>query len=426
MQKKISVVTLIVAVVTAALLGVVGSMVVLNNKYEALLYDISVKYTLGYQEKLAEIKEQYDDQYDSFISKYKKLIELSQAYEELYVGEIDEEKLEEMILTGYVIGTGDKYGGYYTAEEMEDLLNSLDGELHGIGVSVIYNSELSAIEIITVMPDSPALEAGICAGDYVVYVGSGENAESVAELGYDVAVDKLRGEEGTVVEFTVYRNGEYIEYSLVRRKIVEQTVLYHVYDLDSTVGVIKVTGFNKKTPEQFIAAVDELTAGGCTSLVVDVRNNPGGELTAICEVLDYLLPAGPIIRTIDKEGNEKTVATSDASYNDIPLSVIVNGSTASAAELFASALQDYDRATVIGTQTYGKGSMQTIKYLSDGSGYRVTYRLYCPPFSDNYDGVGVTPDIVEDLDEALKTVNPYKISDEEDNQLRRAVEALKQ
>ena len=188
--------------------------------------------------------------------------------------------------------------------------------------------------------------------------------------------------------------------------------------------MVKITGFDRATPDQFFAAVQTLLDGGCTRLVVDVRNNPGGELQAICTVLDYLLPYGPVIRTVDREGNEEVIYRSDAKALDVPMAVLVNENTASAGELFCSALQDYEKAVIVGTQTYGKGSMQTIRQLSDGSGLSVTYRYYCPPFSDNYDGVGVTPDVVVEPAGAMLEKNIYKITDEEDNQLQAAVAEL--
>ena len=162
---------------------------------------------------------------------------------------------------------------------------------------------------------------------------------------------------------------------------------------------------------------------------MDVRNNPGGYLNTIQDILDTLLPEGPVIRTIDKKGTEAVVYESDSEYLAVPIAVLVNGNTASAAELFASALQDYAArgevdAVIVGVQTYGKGSMQTIERLPDGSGVKATYRYYCPPYSDNYDGIGVMPDVVVELDEALVGKNVYLITDEEDNQLAAAIAAL--
>lgn len=406
MKKKLSLGVCIVLMLAASLITFQLTNVLLANKH----------------------KEELSAAYES-VARYGKLLEADTLFRSLYVEDIDEEELMDGILSGYVYGSGDKYAAYYPADAFEEYMADLSGDAQGIGVNVIYNAEYNAIEVISVMPDSPALEAGVQPGDIVVYVGLGEDAESVSEIGYYGALAKLQGKAGTMAEFTVARGtnlSELVDFSIERGYMTEQTVLSHVYALDPTVGVVKITGFDLVTPEQFADAVNSLLAEGCDKFVIDVRYNPGGELTAICAVLDALLPQGPVIRTIDKEGNEETIYESDATEFDLPMAVLVNGSTASAAELFASALQDYDKATVVGTLTYGKGCMQTVRQLSDGSAISVTYRYYCPPFSDNYDGIGVTPDITVELDEALREKNIYKITDEEDNQLRAAVEALYQ
>ena len=354
-----------------------------------------------------------------------KLLEVDAIYRNLYVKDVDGDELMDGILAGYVMGSGDRFGAYYPAEEFQSYMDSLNGDMQGIGVNVIWNAEYGAIEIINVMPDSPALDAGVEPGDLIIYVG--DEMESVADLGYYGALTKLQGKAGTTAVFTVARGKHYektVSFSILRGYVTEQTVMYHVYALDSTVGVVKITGFDRATPNQLFAAVQDLLDGGCTRLVVDVRNNPGGELQGICSVLDYLLPYGPVIRTIDRDGNEEVIYRSDAKALDVPMAVLVNENTASAAELFCSALQDYEKAVIVGTQTYGKGSMQTIRQLSDGSGLSVTYRYYCPPFSDNYDGVGVTPDVVVEPAGAMLEKNIYKITDEEDNQLQAAVAEL--
>ncbi len=406
------------AVVMTALLTFQLTNAYLGSRYRE---DLAAAYAdvENYKTELAAACEGMDN--------YEKLIEVDALFRSLYVKDVDNEELMDGILAGYVYGSGDKYAAYYPADDFEQYMEDLSGDAQGIGVSVIYNADYNAIEILSVQPDSPALEAGVQPGDIVVYVGLGEDAESVAELGYYGALAKLQGKAGTTAEFTVARGAnltEYVDFSIVRGYVKEITVTSHVYALDPTVGVIKITSFDLGTPQQFADAFNELAAAGCNKFVVDVRYNPGGELTSICAVLDPLLPEGPVIRTVDKNGNEETVYTSDANAVGAPIAVLVNGSTASAAELFASALQDYGMGTIVGTQTYGKGSMQTVQQLSDGSAISVTYRYYCPPFSDNYDGVGVTPDVVVELDEALKDKNIYKITDEEDNQLRAAVEAL--
>lgn len=367
----------------------------------------------------------YENKYNDYIlnspynsTLFTKLYELVSLYENNYIGEIDDEKTIEYVLDAYVASI-DKYGSYMTVEEFEEMMKDYDAEVDGIGVHIIYNGDMSCIEIVNVMPDSPAMEAGIMPGDLIVYV----EGESVAELGYYPAINLIKGERGTYTSFTVYRDGEYIDFTVMRDAVTEQTVVHHVLSYNDKVGVIRIMSFDNGTFEQFKNAVEELQAAGCESLVLDVRNNPGGLLSSVTDILDYILPEGPIVRLVDKYGNEET-EYSDASHIDMPLVILCNGNTASAGELFTAAIRDYDRALVVGTLTYGKGTVQRITQLTDGDALSISYKLYSPPYSDNYEGIGITPDIEVELDESLAGKNVFKITDEEDNQLRRAVEAL--
>lgn len=356
------------------------------------------------------------------------LEELQNKFDSVYIGEIDEDELADYVAAGFVAGTGDKYAAYYNAEGYASLVEDMNGEMQGIGVSVIYNADEKAIEIINVFPDSPAYENGVEAGDLIAYVSDdGETYESVASLGYNVALKKLQGKAGTTARFISYRgsaSAEEMYFEIERREIEEQTVTYRVYSLDSTVGVIKISSFDGKTPSQFGNAIEALIAEGVDKLVFDVRNNPGGELKSVCSILDMLLPEGPIIRTIDKSGAEKIAEYSDAEEIDMPMAVVVNSSTASAAELFSSSLQDYDKADVVGTVTYGKGCMQTLYPMKNGGCISLTTALYCPPFSDNYNEIGVKPDIESELSEEAAQKNIYKLTDEEDTQLSDAVKSF--
>lgn len=356
------------------------------------------------------------------------LNELQGKFDSVYIGEIDEDVLADYVAAGFVAGTGDKYAAYYNPEDYAAVKEDMAGEMQGIGVSVIYNGDAKAIEIINVFPDSPAFESGLEPGDLIKYVSEdGEEYQSVAAIGYDIALNMLRGKAGTNAMFIAYRgesSSEPVYYDIPRRAIAEQTVEYRVYGKDSTVGVIKITAFDGKTPEQFEKALDELTSNGVDKLVFDVRNNPGGELVSVCTILDRLLPEGPIIRTIDKSGVEKTVYVSDKNELEMPMAVVVNSSTASAAELFSSSLQDYKKANVVGTVTYGKGCMQTLYNMKNGGCISLTTALYCPPFSDNYDGIGVIPDIESKLSDDAASKNIYKLTEDEDTQLADAVKSL--
>ncbi len=354
-----------------------------------------------------------------------KLTEYDAEFRKNYIGEVDDDVLIDSMLRGYAEGTGDKYADYYNKDDYKAFMGEMTGESEGIGINVIYNEEYGCIEVITVFPDSPAVDAGLMPGDLIIDVG--EEKTPVSELGYYPAIAKLRGKSGTEAIFTVARgknHEERVDMKITRGPIKTVSVFSHVYDLDESVGIVRISGFDSQTPTQFFSAVEDLVAKGCDKFVFDLRYNPGGELNSIVQTLDYLVPEGPIIRIFDSEDNEVERKNSDSREFDYPMAVLVNGSTASAAELFTSTMRDYDKAVIVGTTTYGKGCMQTTIPMSDGSAFTVTYRMYKPPFSESYHGVGIVPDIEVELDESLKEKNSFKITDEEDNQLREAVKAL--
>ncbi len=349
-----------------------------------------------------------------------KLAYVDALFRQNYVGDIDEEQLVDYLIRGYIAGAGDKYASYMTKDEFSAYMEESSGEMVGIGVHVVYNNHYGALEIVSVMRNSPALAAGVRPGDLIVYVGE----ESVAELGYYPAVDKMLGDKGTAANFTVYRGENYTEvkeFSIIRDTVTDTTVEGELYGGD--IGIIRITEFAENTGKNVREQVALLQKKGAKKLIFDVRYNPGGMLTGIVDTLDFLLPEGPIIRIVDKQGNEEYIA-SDKECIDMPMVVLVNENTASAAELFSSALKDYEKAILVGTTTYGKGTMQTVVSLPDGSGISISYRMYNPPFSDNYEGIGVIPHVEIDLDEALKEKNFYTITKEEDNQLQKAIAIL--
>lgn len=353
-----------------------------------------------------------------------KLAELDSIFQKEYVGEADYANIERGILSGYLAGSGDRYAYYYTAEEYREMMATSSGDSQGVGISVIWNSDEYAIEVLNIFPGGPAEKSDLQVGDLIVAVGVGDDAQDVATLGYEKALSMLRGDAGTKAQFTVKRGPDFLEMSIERGHYENQTVYYHRYEPDGSVGVIRITEFERITPAQFRQAVEALGAEGVRDLIIDLRSNPGGDRDSIIAVLDYILPEGPLFRLKQSDGTVVVTDTSDASCIDNPIVVLTNGATASAAELFTAAMRDYDRAKIVGTKTYGKGSMQTFYRLSDGSVFKTTSDLYYPPFSDNYDGIGITPDVEVELDEALAGVNSFKISDREDNQLTEAYRVL--
>lgn len=409
-SKRISVTVFVTALILAILVTFMTTYTILSGIYAADLRESYLGQAAGDGSAIAGGNE--------------KLGTIDQIFRTYYYNDLDDEKLNEYILRGYVAGTGDRYGDYFTAEEYEILTADTQGEMQGIGISVIYNADYDLIEVINVMPDSPALKAGVEPGDLIAYIG--EEKESVSALGYTMAVNKMQGKAGTTAVFTVLRGKNYaetVEFAIERGFVTEISVLSHICATDPSVGIIKITGFDLSTPDQFKGAVKELQDAGATRLVFDVRYNPGGDLTSITNILDYLLPEGPIIRTVDKAGNEETIS-SDKNELVMPMAVLANESTASAAELFTSALQDYDKAVFVGKTTYGKGSMQSILRLGDGSAIKLTTKMYFPPFSESYEGIGIVPDVDVAMDESLAGKNIYKITDAEDTQLQAAIKWL--
>lgn len=377
---------------------------------------------------------------------YEELELIDSIFRDHSLFDLDEEALMNAILKGYIEGTGDRYAEYFTAEEYESFTSDSKGELVGIGINVIQNTEYGCVEIINVVPDSPALEAGLVPGDLITHIGIGDERQAVESIGYTKALDLMRGDIGSIAEITVWRPDDDVEleFSIVREKVTAVSVMGRVCETDSKVGIVRITEFDLVTPKQFTKAVDELVSNGCDKFVFDVRNNPGGDLRSIRAVLSYFLEDGDVfIRTSGRDGEMESdiieaieyanaedcnVSKKDVGkYRELDIAVLVNGSTASAAELFTSALMDHKLSVTVGTVTYGKGTMQSTYSLARygyGGALKLTTNYYYPPFSDSYDGVGIIPDREVEPDEAIKGKNIYKITDAEDNQLQAAIDEL--
>ena len=353
---------------------------------------------------------------------FKTLAYIDYLYQTGYVGEIDNDELMYRLMNAYIICVGDPYGVYYSPNEVEALFGSTQGVNVGIGVYVAYNETTNQIKILTTIDGSPASAAGFMSGDIITHV----DGTDLSTLPYEDAVNLITGPEGSSVTITILRGDEVKEIPVQRKRFTAQNVYFHKYAKDPTVGVIRIVEFTDALPEQFKNAVDTLLSDGCTSLVFDLRGNGGGTLDSCISVLDYLLPEGKIVDITSLDGTvEKSYYSSPSSIN-VPMAVLVDGGTASAAELFTCALKDYNKAIIVGTKTYGKGCMQTILELPNGGALRYTTQMYNPPKSPNYDRVGIIPDIAVELDESLADKIPYfEISDLEDNQLASAYNAIK-
>ncbi|MGI6030671.1 MAG: S41 family peptidase [Eubacteriales bacterium] len=351
-----------------------------------------------------------------------KIARVKQYYDEYYVGgELDEEKMIDYALYGLVSGTGDKYGSYFNKEDFARYMNSNQGDLTGIGVNVIYKQDTNEMKVVRLYPDSPAEKAGILPGDLI----TGVDGETLADLGYYMLVERVMGEEGTQVTIDILRDGQPMQFTMERAKLEIQSVTHEM--LDGNVGYLAISEFNNKTTEQFRLAMEDILAQeDLQGIVFDVRNNGGGDANVIWKVLDMLLPEGNIYKLVDKAGNEQTFDSDEAAMLDgqLPVTVLVNGNTASAAELFAAALQDYDYAEIVGETTFGKGTGLSVVDVGDGSGLAISTTLYYTPSGKNIEGVGVIPDYEVSLTEEQWN-NFYELSREEDPQLQKALAVLR-
>lgn len=373
---------------------------------------------ITFQITYVAIDSRYDREKKNVSDIILKLEEIMNIYHSSYIGELDETYAVENVVNAYVV-TVDKYGRYMTADAYTEMMNDYAAQLVGIGVHIIYDAETKTIEIVNVMDNSPSEKAGLASGDKIIAV----DGESVAELGYQPAVDKVKGAVGTTVDLTVDRGGETLTIGVMRDIFTEQTVIHRVTTTSPDIGYIRILSFDQGTPAQFKSAVTDLQDKGCTSLVLDVRGNPGGLLDSVVDILDYVLPAGPIVRLVDTNDKVETIESDDNAL-DMKLAIVCDGGTASAGELFTSAIKDYKRAVVVGTLTYGKGTVQNIRRLPDGDALSYSYKMYDPPYSDNYEGIGVTPDIIIEQSDDVKGINLFKLTEENDTQLRAAIAEL--
>lgn len=346
-------------------------------------------------------------------------IETLAAYiQSSYYEDVDIEDLREGLYEG-LFENLDIYSQYYTAEEYESLLeSSLEGTYCGIGTSLQQDTETMMVSVVRVYEGSPAEEAGLEAGDVIYMVDEYEaTSMELSEL-----VTYIRGEESTTVHLVTYRNGEEIEYDIERRNLTFPTVSSEM--LDDSVGYIAVSEFTDATTEQFSTALDELQDAGMESLIVDLRSNPGGVLTTVCDMLDEILPEGLILYTEDREGNREEYMSTDDTSLDLPLVVLVDENSASASEIFAGAIQDREAGTIVGTTTYGKGVVQSIRTLSDGTAFKVTTHRYYTPGGTCIQDIGITPDV--EIEYEFLGGEDDEYSYELDNQIQKALEILQE
>ena len=342
-----------------------------------------------------------------------KMNDLINYAEDNYLYEVDKEKMEEAIYSAIFDSLGDPYSTYYTPEEYAELMEGTTGVYYGIGVVVQEDVESGYILVVEPYENGPAYAEGLRSGDYIVAV----EGEDIKDVDINLVVKKIKGEAGTKVNITARREGEDFDLTITRQQIEIKTVDYEL--LEDGVGYILISSFEGTVVDQFKDAYDDLVDQGMTSLVIDIRNNPGGLLSAVTEILDLFIEEDEmIVYTMDKDGNRNDYCAKNDVEIEIPCVVLINGNSASASEIFAGALKDYELAHIMGTQSFGKGIVQSITGLRDGSAVKITIEDYYTPNGNNIHGVGITPDEVVELD-----VDAYN-ENGEDNQLEAAIEYL--
>lgn len=341
---------------------------------------------------------------------------IEQMIGEYFLEEVDAQALEDGIYRGMISALDDPYSTYYSQEELEELQNKTQGIYYGIGARVQIDTDTLLPRIASVIADTPAEEAGLMANDLLY------KADDTLLQGMDLssAVALIKGDEGTTVHLTVIREGEsdYLEFDVVRRKLNNETVTYKM--LEDNIGYIQIQEFDDVTLDQFTDALATCRGSGMEGLILDLRGNPGGNLSTVCDIARLMLPKGLIVYTEDKNGEREEYSCDGEHQMTEKLVVLVDGNSASASEILAGAVKDYGIGTLVGTTTFGKGIVQRIMRLSDGSAVKLTVSNYYTPNGNNIHKIGIEPDV-----EVPFESEPY-LEDGTDNQLNAALEILKE
>jgi carboxyl-terminal processing protease len=349
---------------------------------------------------------------DSVVQKLQGLEQAIDTY--YYKTDVDKSEEADGLYKGLLDSLGDPYSVYYTEEEYQELVSDTEGTYSGIGAYVSMDNDIEMPRISGFIEGSPAEEAGVQVDD-IIYEVEGESTQG---LELSVVVSKIKGEEGTTVHIKFYRQstGEYPEFDIERKTIESPTVSTEMKD--NNIGYLRITEFDTVTYDQFIEGYTDLQEQGMEALILDLRSNPGGSLSVVCDIARQLLPEGTIVYTVDRDGNREDYECDGKNEIQIPVVVLVNGYSASASEILSGALKDYNKATLIGTTTYGKGVVQRIFNFTDGTAIKLTISNYYTPNGNDINGVGIEPDEVLELD-----AEAYA-EDGTDNQLDRAIEVL--
>ena len=343
-----------------------------------------------------------------------KLQVLEDTIDRFYLESVDEQTLEKGVYDGLVEALGDPYSTYYSSEELKELQDKTEGIYYGIGAYVGIDADTSLPRLTGIIEGTPAQESGLRAGDLLYKV----DGEEVQGLELTQVVSKIKGEEGTSVHLTIIREGatDYLEVDVVRRKVESPTVNQKM--LDGGIGYIQITEFDTVTLDQFTEALAVCRGSGMKGLILDLRGNPGGNLNTVCDIAREILPKGLIVYTEDKDGKRSEYTCDGTKEMKEPLVVLVDSGSASASEILAGAVKDYGIGTLVGTTTFGKGIVQRIISLSDGSAVKLTVSNYYTPNGNNIHKIGIEPDIEEKFD------SEAYYNDGVDNQLNKAIEIM--
>ena len=349
----------------------------------------------------------------------RKLGQLEQLITQCFIGEADTKVMEDYAASAMVSSLGDRWSYYVTAEDYDTLLEQQENAYVGIGITIIADEEEVGFRIMAVQENGTAREAGLQVDDRIISA----DGQSMEGLTVEELRNIVRGKEGTTVHLVVVRDGQELEFDVKRAKILTDVVTCQL--LDDGIGLITIANFDSRCANESIAAIESLRVQGATSLIFDVRNNPGGYAHEMVELLDYLLPEGDLFRTVDYKGNE-SVDRSDASFLDMPMVVLCNEDSYSAAEFFAAAIQEYEAGTVIGMPTCGKGYFQYTYRLSDGSAVGLSVGKYFTPSGKSLAEVGIQPDITVEVDDDTYAKIYYgQLEPMEDPQILAAIDVLK-
>lgn len=347
-----------------------------------------------------------------------KILELMGYINLYFYDKAETEKLADGLYAGLLEGLDDPYSKYYTAEEYADMQISATQNYCGIGAAMSQDKETMQVTVSHVYEGSPAEASGLRDGDILVMV---EEIEATS-MELDELVTHIRGDEGTVVHLKIYREGEadYLEFDVTRAHIDLPTVEHKL--LEGNIGYVHILDFGAPTSQQFQAAVEDLQQQGMKAMILDVRDNPGGMVTAVTEVLDSILPEGLLVYIQDKYGKREEYTSDAEHYMDLPIAVLINGNSASASEILAGAIRDYEYGTLIGTKTFGKGIVQTIYPLGEGDAVKLTTAKYFTPKGENIHGKGIEPHIELEFDYQGEIGDTY--DEMKDNQILKALEVL--